>query len=324
MLVLIAGVAGVAAWWARGRASPGTSTSAGAPSIAVGRAAIVSQARLEPAGGVLHIGAPMEGILARVVVREGQPVTAGEPLAYLTTHELRESERAAAATRIARSRLSPLDLRVQQDQIDRIAVDNADAERELERQKRLRVSEAASARDLDQASARLERAATEGKRAQSVLSKIEKNAVLDRREAMNQLAVAEAQLEQTVIRAPSDGTILRIIARAGERPGSQGIMVMGDTRTMTAVAEVHANDIRFLTVGQRARFTSPALADPIEGKVERIGSMVFRNNLFGEDPTAPENQRVFEVRVALDRSEVAARYTNLEGQVWIELEKAAP
>ena len=45
--------------------------------------------------------------------------------------------------------------------------------------------------------------------------------------------------------------------------------------------------------------------------------MVYTNNIFGEDPSAPSGVRVFQVHVRLDDSQVAANFTNLEGQVRI-------
>jgi HlyD family secretion protein len=72
-------------------------------------------------------------------------------------------------------------------------------------------------------------------------------------------------------------------------------------------------------VGQRASFTSAALPGPVEGQVTNIGALISRNNVFGEDPAAPDNARVFQVTVRLDDSTNAARFTNLEGQIKILL-----
>ena len=85
---------------------------------------------------------------------------------------------------------------------------------------------------------------------------------------------------------------------------------------MYALAEVHATDIRHVHAGQRARFESSALAEPILGTVEAIGSMIYTNNIFGET-NSPRGVRVFQVRVRLDDSEAAAAFINLEGQVRI-------
>lgn len=49
--------------------------------------------RIEPAGGVIGVAAPMGDRILRVLAREGQRVAAGQPLAELDSRELRELER---------------------------------------------------------------------------------------------------------------------------------------------------------------------------------------------------------------------------------------
>ena len=88
---------------------------------------------------------------------------------------------------------------------------------------------------------------------------------------------------------------------------------------MGAGPEVHANEIRLVEVGQRATFTSPALPDPLEGTISSIGEMIFSNSVTGEDPTAPRGLRIVQVRVLLEKNELAERMTNLEGQLRIHL-----
>jgi hypothetical protein len=53
--------------------------------------------------------------------------------------------------------------------------------------------------------------------------------------------------------------------------------------------------------------------------VESIGEMIFSNGVRGEDPTAPRGLRVVQVRVLLEKNELAQRMTNLEGQLRIHL-----
>ena len=72
-------------------------------------------------------------------------------------------------------------------------------------------------------------------------------------------------------------------------------------------------------VGQKVTVTSPALPNALEGQVERVGALIDRNDVFGEDPGPRLNARVFLVRVKLASSEVAARYSNLEVDARIAL-----
>ena len=50
-------------------------------------------------------------------------------------------------------------------------------------------------------------------------------------EAQAELVRVNTDLVNTELRAPFDGTVLRIHARVGERPGDEGILEMGAQRT---------------------------------------------------------------------------------------------
>lgn len=67
-------------------------------------------------------------------------------------------------------------------------------------------------------------------------------AEVDLRIARADLDAARARLELTRVPAPIDGQILEIHARAGERVGEEGVLEMGDTGKMVAVAEVYETD----------------------------------------------------------------------------------
>lgn len=138
-----------------------------------------------------------------------------------------------------------------------------------------------------------------------------------------EVEASKAKLEQTIVRAPIAGQVLKILIRPGERTGSSPLLEMGDTQAMYAVAEVHQSDIHLVKAGQKVQLTSPALGAPIPGEVEQVGVLIYRNNVFGEEPSPRTNARVFEVRVRLASSEVAARYTNLELNAKILLDQDA-
>ena len=87
---------------------------------------------------------------------------------------------------------------------------------------------------------------------------------------------------------------------------------------MYAVAEVYETDVRRVRVGQPATVRSPALAEELRGRVERVGSMVFKNDVLGIDPTADKDSRVVEVRVRLDDSGLARDLIHLQVEVEIQ------
>ncbi len=134
------------------------------------------------------------------------------------------------------------------------------------------------------------------------------------------VARAHADLDQTSVRSPQAGQILKIHTRPGETIGSEGIATLGQTQQMMAVAEVYQNDVAKIQVGQTATLTSGALSESLRGTVERIGLQVGQQRVVDEDPAANLDTRVVEVYLRLDSdsSQRVAGLTNLQVTVTIE------
>ncbi|MGE3805943.1 MAG: efflux RND transporter periplasmic adaptor subunit [Gemmataceae bacterium] len=132
------------------------------------------------------------------------------------------------------------------------------------------------------------------------------------------LALADAQLAHSTIKAPSKGKVLDIMARPGETLGQRPILQLADTGQMVVTAEVYETDIQYVQIGARATIESKALPKPLEGTVERIGTLVSKNSLFALDPTAAADHRIIEVTVKLDDDKAAARFINLQVKVSIK------
>ncbi len=135
--------------------------------------------------------------------------------------------------------------------------------------------------ELDQAKAELENAqqqlAREKKlgKGMSAASKID-NLEMQVKAARAGVAAAEASLSLALVKSPMDGQILYVHSRPGERVGVQGVVEVGRTDKMYAVAEVYETDIVHVAVGQSATIRSPALKAPVTGKVESVGLKVGR------------------------------------------------
>jgi HlyD family secretion protein len=85
-----------------------------------------------------------------------------------------------------------------------------------------------------------------------------------------------------------------------------------------AIAEVYETDVRFVREGQKATVNSGALAAPVTGRVERVGRLINKSDVFGIDPTAEADARVIEVRVRLDANTVTAGYNRHQVSVTID------
>ncbi len=136
--------------------------------------------------------------------------------------------------------------------------------------------------------------------------------------AQADLAAARAKLELSVVRSPLKAQVLEIHARPGERVSSIGVMDLGQTDQMYAVAEVYETDITNVEEGQRAWVSAAALEERWPGTVERISLKVGRMDVLGTDPIAKTDARVVEVFIRLDNSEATSRFTNMQVQVEIE------
>jgi HlyD family secretion protein len=131
------------------------------------------------------------------------------------------------------------------------------------------------------------------------------------------LRQAEAELELDVVRSPVDGQVLEVYARQGERVGDDGILEVGRTHEMFAVAEVYETDVQRVKLGQRAAVRSPALPSDLSGTVAKIHTKIGKQDVLATDPAARTDSRVVEVEIRLDESERAAALTNLEVDVEI-------
>ena len=130
---------------------------------------------------------------------------------------------------------------------------------------------------------------------------------------------AKASYDQTLVKSPIAGEVLYIHTRSGEVVSSSGIIEIGQTQQMQAIAEVYQSDVGKVQVGQRVRVISEAIPGELTGTVDRVGSQVLRQSIVNTDPSANIDARVIEVHATLDdaSSQKAAKFTNLQVQVVI-------
>ncbi|MEL6930098.1 MAG: HlyD family efflux transporter periplasmic adaptor subunit, partial [Cyanobacteria bacterium J06600_6] len=112
-----------------------------------------------------------------------------------------------------------------------------------------------------------------------------------------ELAIAEtavqqrqADLEDTQVRVPVAGRILRINTHVGERVNTEeGIIELGQTDEMYAIAEIYETEVTKINLGQKAEIESEygGFAGKITGEVTHIGLQVGKKTLTGNsaDPT---------------------------------------
>ncbi len=135
---------------------------------------------------------------------------------------------------------------------------------------------------------------------------------------------AQAELDLAIVRSPQDGQVLKINTRPGELVGSQGIISLGRTDRMVAVAEVYELDVSRVRVGQSATVISKnkAFSDVLQGKVIEVGLEIRKQDVLNTDPAAQFDARVVEVKILLDQSSSrkVAGLTNLSIQAMIDVQ----
>jgi HlyD family secretion protein len=167
--------------------------------------------------------------------------------------------------------------------------------------------------DYNIAAAAAELAAAQAAQAQ-VLAAIPVDSLRAAKEA------AEKQLERTQLVAPTDGTVLKVLAKVGETVGPTPLIQLANLQQMVVVAEVQETDVKRLQVGQKAIVHSRAFRKPydeqgLQGPVEQIGRMISAPVTMG--PAPQSDQRVVEVRILLDPEDTrqAAEFVNLQVDV---------
>ncbi|MGK7942040.1 MAG: ABC exporter membrane fusion protein [Crocosphaera sp.] len=132
---------------------------------------------------------------------------------------------------------------------------------------------------------------------------------------------AQANLDLAFVKAPQKGQILEIHTYQGEMVGQQGIVALGQTQQMYAIAEVYETDIDHIRLGQGATITSQGFKEQLTGTVEEIGLQIGKKDSLGTDPAADVDARVVEVKIRLDAaaSQRVQGLTNLQVRVLINL-----
>lgn len=274
--------------------------------------------RVEPKDGEIRLGSTHLGRTEEVLVKVDDKIEAGELLVRLDDAEARaklaSAETEAEALREDREKAFASgreDVRKAEDAIysaeravtgARIELDYA-----LSSKRKGTGSDQAvvdARRRLAEANDRLERERVAYVKAQSKAnlpapSRAESAVSAARAE----VRMAEALLEKTRIRAPSDGTILQVNTKNGEiiAPSAESpLIVMGDMSVVRVKAEVDEGDVSKVKVGQRAFVR--ALSYPgrdFEGKVTNIAPSLGAAKIGPRGPRRANDVEVMEVTVEL-------------------------
>ena len=240
----------------------------------------VAEGKADVEGGVIQVASRTAGVVREVDVIEGDRVRRGQVLA----RQEDDAQRLAVAT-------SQANLGQVRAQIGLTQVQLATATRERGRLAKLaglvsgqQVDQAADAIATAQANLASERAAVGV--------------------AQTQLNEARYRLEQTEIRAPLDGVIVRRYANPGVGASTLNVTPMFDLEPAGARivrAEVTESALPIVAIGQAVSLTPEAdQTKTYPGKVLRRAAVFGARKLQSDDPSERTDERVVEVVVSAD------------------------
>ncbi|MEK6691833.1 MAG: efflux RND transporter periplasmic adaptor subunit [Nitrospirota bacterium] len=123
----------------------------------------------------------------------------------------------------------------------------------------------------------------------------------------------DAALEDTVIRAPFSGRVVKKYKEIGETVGSltapDYILKLADISRMKVRAEVEESDIGKVAIGQKASITTDAYpGEEFTGEVFRVGYSAGKKRLRSDDPGERIDTKVIETEIEfIDTEKVRER-----------------
>ena len=276
--------------------------------------------RVEPKDGEIRLASEVSGKIVEVLAKTNDQVKAGDPLLRIDDRDYYVKIAAAAAEAGVRERERA------EEQVTGPALDRRNAEDALFKAN----EDLFAAHEAFDAAYRAEKTGkgnsdaveaarkTLASRQEAVESADKKLAEIEAKPGMPlplrlelslslaraDVKSAELALEHTRVRAPTDGTVLNVLASVGETavpsPDS-ALVVFGDLSSLRLRAEVEERDAAKVHVGQRVVVKADAYPEKtFEGSVTSISQSLGTPRIATRGPRRPNDVEVVEVMVDLD------------------------
>jgi HlyD family secretion protein len=242
----------------------------------------VGNGKADVEGGIIQVAARTAGVIQDVLVQEGQDVVKGQVLARLEDEQPKLAAQSAQA-QVAQARA----------QIELLKVQLGTAQREEARLQPLASKSFVTKQALDQAHDAVRQAQAGIDAQQAAVAS-----------AQAKLSEAKYNEELTIIRAPTDGRIVRRYANPGAGASTLNVSNMFDLEPKAAHivrAEITEGALPNVSVGQSVQMSPEA--DPSKaysGKVLREAPVFGARKLASDDPAERTDERVVEVVVSAD------------------------
>ncbi|MCX5928024.1 MAG: efflux RND transporter periplasmic adaptor subunit [Cyanobium sp. LacPavin_0920_WC12_MAG_63_22] len=258
--------------------------------------------RIEPLGGISQVSVPSSlsnDRVREILVKEGQEVRKGQPLAVLESIDTLESSvrKSEAEIRVAESKLASQD-----SVIARYKADLGQASAEARRAEQLFAAGATSANRVEKLQA--DESSAKAQLAEAIATKA--TLVEDLRSSRASLDKDKTERAKATVLAPFSGTVFKVHARPGDKVGEDGLLEMGDSSRMGVIAEVYQSDRPMIALGQKAALSADGFKGrKVEGQVVEIAREVSRQTVFSGQAGENLDRRVLEVKIGLTPQESA-------------------
>lgn len=257
--------------------------------------------RIEPRSRVIkisHNAGPEGARVAQLFFREADQVKSGEKLAVLSDHLKK-----AAEVEAAKANVKVLEA---QRVVEQVAL--AFNKKEHLRYQSLKQKSVASISLADSKRLAYEQSEANLKRLSAEIFN-----------AQSEQRILEADLENTLIYAPINGTVLKILTWPGERIQDNGLLEMADLTQLDVVAEIYESDLPYVEMGQKAQINASGFKRAYRAEVRELGFLVKKNDLNDTDPLADVDNRIIEVRLTLEPEAVNALQHQIFRQVHVRI-----
>lgn len=326
LLLVFIVAAGTIFWWGRATLAA-TEVETTAPRVERGGAAQSGTPLLTASGYVVArrkavVSAKIQGRLAELRVEEGSRVREGQIIARLESQDYEASvRRAQAAVQQAEAQIAS-----GRAAIRRAEADLAEARRQFGVNERLTKEQILATDTLEASRSRVRVLEAAAGQAEADVTRME----AARTQAQADQRFSEAQLANTVIRAPFTGIVVKKMAEVGESvaPIPPGVNLSTSSGAVVALADLDTLEVEVdVAEANVAKLTTP---QPAEVTVEAFPNTKYRAELRQIIPTADRTKATVTVKVTiLDKDpnlkpEMSAKATFLEKRAPPSTANAAP
>ncbi len=284
--------------------------------------ALACPGRIEGRSETVEVGAAIDGIISAIKVTEGELVKKGDVVATLSCKDLETGLDVVKAeadslrqgrTRLMRgSRTEEREAAAQKTVAARAVLERAVSK--LDRMTKLHEAAAISRESFEEARRDFEVAQADLKHAMRTEELVDAGplqeevgrADADVQAATHRIQLAEDKLGKCVVKAPMDGTVLRVNLRAGESfalLSPRPILTMADLTGRRVRAEVDERDVAAARGSGNLFVTSDASGQRrFAGRIIRVSPTMGKKAVLTGDPTDKRDRDVLEVLAELDPS----------------------